>query len=49
MFEWYVVWCGSKNKYQIDICTNEIGLRIENMIFILGSIVNIIWGTYMII
>ena len=46
-FEWYVVGCGSKNGYQKDVCLKEIGLRAQNMITILGSIVDVIGGTRM--
>ena len=39
IFEWYVVRCGFKNRYQKGImCLKEIGLRAQNMISILGSI-----------
>ena len=34
-------WYGSKNKCKKDMCLNEIGLRAQNMITSLGSIVNI--------
>ena len=46
-FEWFVVWCGSKNGHQKGItCSKEIGVHAQNMITILGSIVNItfFWG-----
>ena len=49
IFEWYVVWCDFKNNYQKDMCSKKIGLYAQNMITILGSIVNINEGTYMII
>ena len=40
MFEWYVIGCGSKNRYQKDfMCLKESGLL--NMIRILGAILNI--------
>ena len=26
IFEWYLVRCGSKNRYQKDMCIEEIGL-----------------------
>ena len=42
-----MVWCGSKNEYQEDMCLNEIILHVQNMIIVLGSIVNIAGGTYM--
>ena len=43
IFEWYVVWCGSENEYQKHMSLKEIGLRAQNMINILNSIiVNII-------
>ena len=41
IFEWYVIRCGSKNKYQKYTCLKEMGLRAQ-IITILGSIVNII-------
>ena len=49
IFEWYVVGCGSKNKYQKDVmCLKEIEVRAQTMILtILSSIVNIIGGAYM--
>ena len=49
IFEWYVVRCGSKNGYQIGMWLKEIGLGTQNLITILGSILNIILGSYMII
>ena len=47
IFEWYVVRCGSKNGQQIYICSKQIGLCAQNMLTVLGSIVNMIAGTYM--
>ena len=32
IFEWDVVWCGSKNMYQKIVSFKEIGLRAQNMI-----------------
>lgn len=29
IFEWYVLWCGSKNKYLKDMSLKEIGLRAQ--------------------
>ena len=46
IFEWYVDWYGSKNKYQKGTCSKEIGLY-SYMITILGSIVHIIGRTYL--
>jgi hypothetical protein len=43
-FEWYVVRCHSNNIYQKDMCLEEVGLRGQNMIISLGSIVNKNWG-----
>ena len=44
----YVVWCGSNNGYQKGImCLKEIGIHAQNMITVLGTIVNITGGTYM--
>ena len=39
----YVGRCGSKNGYQKDMCLEDIGLCAQNMITMIGSIVNIIW------
>ena len=44
IFEWYVVWCGSKNKYQKDTCLKEIGLHAQNMITIVASIIDLLGG-----
>ena len=44
IFEWYVVWCGSKSKYQKDKCSKEIGLCVLNIITMLALIMNIIGG-----
>ena len=38
----YVFKCGSKNGYLKDMCLNEIGLRAQNMIPNLKSIVKAI-------
>jgi hypothetical protein len=46
IFQWYVVWFGSKNGYQEDMCLREIRLCAHNMITILGSMLNVIGGTY---
>ena len=42
IFECDVVRCGSKNGIQKDKCLKEIELGAQNMIIILGSIVNIV-------
>ena len=47
IFQWCVVRCGSKDSHQKEICLTEIGLRAQNVLAILGSIVNIIGETYM--
>ena len=44
IFEWDVVWHGSKNGYRKETCSKEIGLRAQNMITILNPIVNVIEG-----
>ena len=46
IFGWYVVWYGSKNKYQKNISLKEIGLYVDNLMTILGSMVNTIERTY---
>lgn len=45
-FEWFVILCGSKSEYHKNMCFEEIGLLALNMVTDLGSIVNIIEGTY---
>jgi hypothetical protein len=51
MFEWYVVRCVSKNGKQKDMFGKEIGLHaqrdVQNMLIILGLIVNMIKEPYM--
>ena len=44
IFEWHVVRCDSKNGHQKNMCPKYIILHVQNMITILSSIVNIIWG-----
>jgi hypothetical protein len=46
MFEWYVVRHGYKNGHLEDMCSEDVGLRLQNMQTILGSLVNMIGGTY---
>ena len=36
ILEWYVVRCGSKSRYQKDMCLEGIQLHARNMIPILG-------------
>ena len=47
VFKYYVVICGSKNRHQKDLHAKEIRLHAQNMITILGSMVNMIGGAYM--
>jgi hypothetical protein len=47
IFEWYVVRCGSENGQQKYICSKQIGLCAQDMLAVLGSIGNVIAGTYM--
>ena len=47
IFEWYMVRFGSKDGHQKDICLKEIGLRAQTIITVLGSVVNLLGGTYM--
>ena len=42
--EWYVVRCGSNNGYLRDMCSKDIGLRVQNVMTVLSLIVNIIDG-----
>ena len=44
IFKGYVVRCDFENGFQADICLQEIGICVQNMLTILGSIVNIISG-----
>ena len=37
-----MVWCGFENEDHNYICFEEIGLRAQNMITILNSIINIV-------
>ena len=42
LFECYMLWCGSKNKYQKGIlCFKKIGVCAQNMKTVISSIVNI--------
>ena len=47
IFEWHVVRWGSKNGHQKYMYLKEIGLRAQNMLTILGSLVNMIGVTFM--
>ena len=42
ILEGHVVRCGSKNRHPIHMCLKEIGPCAQNMLIILGSIVNMI-------
>ena len=42
-YMWYVVWCGSKNEYQRDMCLKEIGVHAKNTVSILSSTITN-WG-----
>ena len=42
IFGSYVVWCGSKNEYQKDVCLKDIRLHAHDILTILNSIVNVI-------
>jgi hypothetical protein len=44
IFERCVIKDKCKNGYQKDMCLNEIGLSVQKMLSILGSIINIIGG-----
>ena len=41
ILEWCVVSCGSKSRHQNNMCLKEIGLHAQNLLAILGSVVNI--------
>lgn len=42
MFEWFVVWCGSKNGYKKDMCIKREWIACSGFVAILCSIVIII-------
>ena len=44
IFEWYEDRCGSVNWHKKNTCSKDIGLHVQNMLTILGSIVNIFEG-----
>ena len=44
IFKWYVVRCGSKNGHQNDTWLKDIGLCAQNMLSILGSLINLFKG-----
>ena len=43
------VGCGSKNGHERDMCWEEIRPRVQSLLIILDAIINLIWGTYVII
>ena len=49
VFEWCVVRYSSKNSHQKYICLKEVGQCVQNLLSILVAIVNIFWGTYIMI
>ena len=40
LFQCYVVRCGFKNWHQKDTCLREVGVHVQIMIIVLGSIIN---------
>ena len=44
IFEWYVVWHGSKNIYQKDMFLKEIRPHAQHIMIIQGSLINITLG-----
>jgi hypothetical protein len=46
IFEWHVVKYGFENKHHKDICCEEIEPCAQNMIIIMGPMVNIMEETY---
>ena len=42
VFEWYVVRCSSKMGHKKDMCSKGIGPQVQNMLIILGSIIDLI-------
>ena len=45
IFDWY----GSKKGLPKDVCDKESGLRAQNMLAILGLIVIVIGGSYLVV
>ena len=43
-FEWYMLRYKSNNEHQKEMCYKQNGLRVQNLVTILGSIVNMIEG-----
>ena len=37
-FEWYVTGCSFENKYQKDMCSEEVGIRAQNKVTILSCL-----------
>ena len=44
IIEWYIFRCGSENGDYKDIYLKEMGMHVQNMKTILGSVINIIGG-----
>ena len=44
IFEWYVVWCGSKTGHKNDMWLEETRLRAQHLLTILGSTIDIVGG-----
>lgn len=49
LFEWYMAGFVVKNKHQKAMCYDEIGLCIQNILTILGSILDTIGRAYVIV
>ena len=49
IFDWCVVWWGSKNKHHKDTCSKGVGLHIQNLLTIPHSTLNTIGRTYVLI
>ena len=45
IFEWYVVRCGSKKRYQNNMCLKRIGLHAQNIKPISRFIFHHNWGS----
>ena len=45
--EWYMYRCRPKKGHQEEMCLKDIGLRVQIILIVLGSINNIIWRTDM--
>lgn len=46
IFEWWVIECDFNNGHHIDMCLEEIGLCVKNLLITQGSIANNVWSLF---